>query len=401
MLNPRQVISRLPTFMFHVNQLAMKTYTIGIIGYGGFGRFLRHWWDKLENVKVVAVSDTNPVDSIKEGVLHYGNWQGLVDDAGIDIVSIATPPGLHVEIACAAMRKGKHIILEKPIALTREGSLQILQAQKETGMVVTVDHMLRYNPIVKALMELSNSDIFGKLRHAEVANYAQDEGLPKTHWFWDKKSSGGIFVEHGVHFFDIINAMTKQNVLKVTGTSHYRNPQQEDQVAASVQYDQGLIASHYHAFSGPGFFEQTTIRLTYDLARIEVRGWIPMEGSIKALITKDSLEKLKVLPGLEIQEKSAIADSIDVSRPEGWGNTDSEISGSVYSSGIHYEADEMVTAKFHTTGTKSEVYGACLQDILLDVIAKIEDNSHTLCINTEDAGKALEIALLADESANN
>jgi len=378
----------------------MKTYNIGIIGYGGFGRFLRHWWEKLENVKVVAVSDTNPRDKMSEGIMLYGNWEELLEDESIDIVSIATPPGLHVEIACAAMRKNKHVILEKPIALDQHGAQEILRTQRETGMVVTVDHMLRYNPIIKALVTISEQDAFGKLRHVEVTNYAQDEGLPAEHWFWDKKASGGIFVEHGVHFFDIVNALTSQDISDVYGCSHFRNDRQEDQVAATVLYDQGLIATHYHSFSGPGFFEQTTIRLTYDLARIEIEGWIPMNGKIKALVKSTGRDTANLLPGLHIQDKTAIENIMDLSRPEGWGNIGSSTLGTIRSSGIPYDVDEMITATFQTQGTKSEVYGSCLQQILQDVIAKIEDSAHTLRITPQDADKALMIALRADKSAS-
>ena len=379
----------------------MKTYKIGIIGYGGFGRFLRHWWDKLENVQVVAVSDTNPVDNIKEGIMHYGAWEDLLDDPAIDIVSIATPPDLHVEIACAAMRKSKHVILEKPIALTREGAREIIRVQKETGMVITVDHMLRYNPIVKALIALSRDELFGKLRHAEVSNYAQDEGLPSQHWFWDKEISGGIFVEHGVHFFDIVNALTNQSVTKVYGCSHYRNKRLEDQVAATVLYDEGLMASHYHSFSGPGFFEQTTIRLAYDLARIEIEGWMPMKGKIKALCTIATRDKLNTIPGLQIEKTVPVSEINDVSRPEGWGVSETVHAGNIVrSAGLDYNVQDMIEASFELTHTKSEIYGTCLQDILCDIITKIEDKSHELQITLDDAFKALKTAVAADSHAN-
>ena len=377
----------------------MKKYNVGIIGYGGFGRFLHHWWDKMENVNVLAISDHRDYTG-KSGLKHYRKYADLIADEEIDIISIATPPSLHVDIACDAMRNGKHVLLEKPIAVTEEGAEEILRTQRETGMVLTIDHMLRYNPIVKALKELSLNETFGKLRHVSVNNYAQDEGLPKEHWFWDKAMSGGIFVEHGVHFFDIVNSLTTQKVSKVSGVTHSRNEQQEDQVSATVLYGGGLIANHYHSFSGPGFFEQTTIRLTYDLARIEVEGWVPMKGTIKALVDKKSRTGLDVIPYLTIEKVTQISEVTDVSRPEGWGDSEeNEEKSAIHAGGIAYAVDEMIEGSFEIPQTKSEVYGKCLQDIITDVITKIENPQHPLRITAEDAFEALKAAVRADEDS--
>jgi predicted dehydrogenase len=377
----------------------MNTYNIGIIGYGGFGKFLHHWWNKMEGVKVIAVSDGSLEDEESGGLQQYKKWEDLISNDAIDIVSIATPPAFHVEIACAAMRANKHVLLEKPIALNAEGAEQILTVQKETGKVITVDHMLRYNPIVQALISFSAQEAFGKLRHAVVTNYAQDESLPPEHWFWDKSVSGGIFIEHGVHFFDIINALTSQQFSKVYGCSHNRNDRQQDQVSAMVLYDAGLVASHYHSFSGPGFFEQTTLRLMYDLAKIEVEGWIPMKGTIRALVNEATVEKLELIPGLKIEKITPLAEICDVSRPEGWGITALEFQCSIRGGGVDYDVSQMVEGSFEIQQSKSEVYGACLQGILSDLTAKIEDPAHQLRVTAQDAYESLKIAILADQRA--
>lgn len=377
----------------------MKKYNIGIIGYGGFGKFLHHWWNKIENVQVVAISDHRDCTELG-GLKHYRNYSDLMADKEVDIISIATPPSLHTDLACEAMQHGKHVLLEKPIALTKEGAEKIMAVQQETGMVAAVDHMLRYNPIVKALKELSLGERFGKLRHVTVNNYAQDEGLPKEHWFWDKSVSGGIFIEHGVHFFDIINALTAQKVIKVTGSAHNRNELQQDQVSATVVYDGGLIANHYHSFSGPGFFEQTTIRLTYDLARIEVEGWIPMKGTIEALVNEDTLAQLNDLPGLAVDNITPISEVADVSRPEGWGSAAPDGGNTLSAGGIAYSVGKMVTGNFEIHQSKAEVYGLCVKDILKDLIQKIENPEHQLQVTPQDAYESLKVAISADQSAD-
>jgi predicted dehydrogenase len=379
----------------------MKTYKVGIIGYGGFGKFLHYWWAKLENVEVVAIADTNIQGENIEDLKAYRDWRDLVNDPEIDIISIVTPPALHVEMACAAMKANKHVLLEKPVAITEDGARQILETQKETGMVITVDHMIRYNPVIQSFMQLGKSGSFGKLRHVVVNNYAQDAALPANHWFWKEELSGGIFIEHGVHFFDIVNALSGQHYSKVYGCSHQRNNSQRDQVAAIVLYNEGLIANYYHAFSGPGFFEQTTIHLAYDLARVEIEGWMPMKGTIKALVSAETKEKLKKIPGWNLTKADSLNDIRDVSRPEGWGSSSDTPTptdnGEVFAGGIGYQVDELVSGTFEIQQTKGQVYGKCLQSIISDMIEKIENKDHVLTISIENAIEGLKIAILASK----
>ncbi len=380
----------------------MKKYRIGIIGYGGFGTFLHYWWARLDAVQVVAVANSGSHFPDAENCRAYQNWKDLIADPEIDIVSIVTPPGLHAEMACQAMLAGKHVLLEKPVALTVESARQLLEVQRKTGKEITVNHMIRYNPLIKTLTGLGKSGRFGALRHVVVNNYAQDASLPPGHWFWDKEMSGGILVEHGVHFFDIVNAISGQHFTKVYGTSHSRNAEQHDRVAAMVKYDKGLIAHYYHAFSGPGLFEQTSIHLAYDLARIDIDGWMPMKGTVRALVGKTGKSALESLDGWNLNSSEKLHQSSDISRPEGWGDGEAgpvEAPGydMTFCGGVAYDVDEIVSGTFGLAQTKGEVYGQCVQSILLDLIQRIENPEHRLQITIEDAVTALEIAVLASE----
>jgi len=378
----------------------MKKYKVGLIGYGGFGKFLHHWWGKLDQIEVVAVAD--PAGNLEGNATFtlYDKWEDLLKDPQIDIVSIVTPPALHADVACAAMRAGKHVLLEKPAALTLEDAERILQVQTETKRVITVDHMIRYNPIINDIITMGKTGALGKLRHAAVHNYAQDDSLPPEHWFWDEKISGGIMVEHGVHFFDIISVLSGQKYTEVYGCSNMRNEKQRDRMAAMVVYNEGLIAEYYHAFSGPGYFEKTTIQLAYDLARFEIEGWMPMKGTVKALVTAKSREAFANLPGWNEISADVIGRGNDESRPEGWGadgKKQSLKSGIVKVGGIPYHADHTITGAFEIPQTKGEVYGKCVQEIILDIISKIEDRDHKLKIIIDDAVEALKTALLASD----
>jgi len=359
----------------------MKTYNVGIIGYGGFGKFLHFSWEKLSNVKVLAVSDQNI--SLKSDKIErfYNNWHDLLNDNDIDIVSIVTPPSSHAEIACEAMEKGKHILIEKPLAITIEDGRKIIEKRNETGRIATVDYIMRFNPVVEALGALSHGGFLGNLRRVNVENYAQDSSLPCDHWFWNSNISGGILIEHGVHFIDLVNSLTDQKFTSVHGMSFYRNEKQEDQVMGNVLYDRGLIATHYHSFACPDFFEITTILFAFDLARIHVEGWIPLWGKISALVNKETKEKLSLLPGFKIQS------SIPVK------------SNKIYCSGVEYYVEEMISGSFYIGLQKSEVYSNCVCAVMADLIKAIEEPGHSLRTKLEDGLTSLQIAVLATKEA--
>jgi predicted dehydrogenase len=375
----------------------MSIHGIGIIGYGAFGRFLHHSWKKSDLVKVAAVFSAAPIKEPLPGITIHADWRDLINDPAVDIVSIATPPSSHCETACAAMEAGKHVLVEKPMATTIEDGRRIIDTRNATGKVASVNFMMRFNPLVEALGELSREGVFGELRRADVENYAQDSALPRDHWFWDLSISGGILIEHAVHFIDVVNSLTDQKHQFVTGFSHFRNEKQQDKVLASVLYDRGLIATHYHAFAYPGFFESTSIRLAFDLATIDIEGWIPLKGTITAMVNSRVKGALLRLPGFKITTSRPVDLVEDQSRPEGWGDLGGIQSpiNRISSFGNDYSVEEMVRGSFDIGRSKAEVYSECVLDLMHDLVKAIETPAHRPRISLEEALSALDIACSA------
>ncbi len=375
---------------------------LGMIGYGGFGRFLHHAWKVLDEVNIMAVADLNQPETLDANVQFYSNWRDLLANPRIDVVSVVTPPSTHAEMACAAMEAGKHVLIEKPMATHRGDAQRILAVRDGTKRVAGVDFMLRFHPLLRLINAWCQSKCFGALRRVVVENYAQDESLPADHWFWNKDVSGGILVEHGVHFIDVVNNWADAKPERVQGISCTRSSPQEDRVLATVVYENGLIATHYHSFSRPGFFEKTTIRAVFDLAEIELEGWIPLSGCVRALVNLETEDELTKLPNLLITRQKNIHEISDVSRPEGWGlqrDQQSGVGGMLYSSGIPYDVKDMVVGEFSLLREKGEVYEDCLREVLSDVMKAITTPGFELSVPLECGLEALEVALSASESA--
>lgn len=378
----------------------MRLFNIAIIGYGGFGKFLHNAWKSLDHVRLVAIADQNAaIMSAQEGVKYFSDWRELLLEKDVDVVAIVTEPATHQEIATACMKAGKHVFLEKPLAVSLEDAEKIIQIRNQTNTVAAIDFIMRFNPLLEAIRGFTQAGIFGKLRRVAVENYAQDEQLPPEHWFWDPERSGGILIEHAVHFIDLVHFFAPAKILRVNGLKHNRNARQEDQVMANVVYEGGLIATHYHAFSRPGFFEITRIKLAYDLADMELQGWIPLSGTVKALLNPQTKAALLASPFFKATSALEIEKATDESRPKGWGVAENSGEQGFRSGGIPYEVNEIITGTFQLSQSKQEVYADCVRASLMDILKKIENPAHPLTASLETGLESLKVAVLATESA--
>ncbi|MEO1262665.1 MAG: Gfo/Idh/MocA family oxidoreductase [Bacteroidota bacterium] len=381
----------------------MKSCKIGIIGFGGFGKFLYNSWSKLENVNIIAIADLD-AEKAKGGdnIEAFTNWRELLKIKDIDLIAIVTTPDQHQEMAIACMEAGKHVLIEKPLATSLPDAEEIIQARDRTHRVAGIDFMMRFNPMLQSLQQFTQNGTFGKLRRVDVENYAQDESLPISHWFWNPDRSGGILVEHGVHFIDLVHFLSPSKPVFVSGLRYKRNSQQEDQFMANVVYRDGLMATHYHSFSRPGFFENTKIKLAFDLADLELHGWMPLWADVRVLVNPETKSTLLNDPLFEMSASIPLSQLEDESRPKGWGVTENNRSDDghrIRSGGITYQGTEMVVGKFLTRRLKQEVYVNCVQASLLDLIKKIADPSHKLTASLETGLASLEIAIQATKSA--
>ncbi|MFC1548209.1 Gfo/Idh/MocA family protein [Candidatus Neomarinimicrobiota bacterium] len=377
-------------------------YNVGIIGYGGFGMFLHRAWNGLDGVQVLAAADQDPKRD-PGGIRFYSTWQELVSDAEIEIVSIVTPPNTHAEIACYAMQHGKHVLVEKPLATTLEDAKQIIAVRDQTGCKAVVDYMQRFNPLVVGIEKLATEGMFGSLRRMVVENYATDDSLSPKHWFWDRSISGGIFVEHAVHFFDMTECFTESNPIAVRGSAHRTSDGRENQVLATIVYNNGMMASHYHDFSRPGFFESTSIRLVFALAEIEMEGWIPVSGRLRCLCDPGRAAALLQLPDWDEVSRLAVNDIEDISRPEGWGEvgqSENESQVAIKDGEREIGVETMIVGNFSTASTKADTYLASLRDLQRDFLMTIENPDYTPKVRLEDGLHSLEIALRADQWAH-
>ena len=118
--------------------------------------------------------------------------------------------------------------------------------------------------------------MLGELLHGYFENYASDESLPPDHWFWDRAKSGGIFIEHGVHFFDLFAGwLGRGHGRRGAGGAAARAPAIEDQVQCTVRYGDGVLVNFYHGFTQPGRMDRQELRLVFERGDVTLYDWVP------------------------------------------------------------------------------------------------------------------------------
>ena len=281
---------------------------VGLVGAGGFGKFCLAAFAEMSEVRVVAVADSDLARAqaaAPAGASVYGEYGALLADPALQIVAINTPPHLHAALAQQAAETGKHIFVEKPLATSLDGARAAIGAARAVGVQITVDYVLRYHPLHRLASRIVHSGALGLLRHWSLESFAADDALLPDHWFWDAAQSGGIHVEHGVHFIDLCNQLAGRAPDLVSGCIQRRPDGRADRVSATVRYGEEVLATFYHSFNQIGRIEQTTIRINCERGHITLSGWIPIRLTLTGLVGGAGLEALRNLlgEGLEIVER--------------------------------------------------------------------------------------------------
>jgi len=301
----------------------------------------------------------------------------------VDLVHIATPPASHYELALASIRAGKHVLCEKPLALDLDRADEMLEAARRAGVLLAVNYPMRYCPITELVKGVIDSRVLGGVLAAEVTNLGSDSGLGPGHWFWDKQISGGVFVEHAVHFFDLYSRWLGPGRV-INAHSETRPDGREDRVTCNVLHEgkssPPAIVGHYHSFDQPAVLDRTEHRIICEMGDIRISGWVPMELMIDAAVDDAGAAELaRRLPdtGARVLEEF----------PEGRRG--------IMGRGLLRRATKRIRMEFHAGGKKQDVYAGATRAFVADQIAWIRDRRHPRRVTAHHARDSLALAISA------
>ncbi len=147
------------------------------------------------------------------GVRVYEDASEIARDPEIELVSLCTPDDTHEELAIMLLEAGKHLILEKPLALTLDGARRVEKAAKTAGKRLLVGYEFRVNPAVQKLKDLVDQGSLGRIRAFTLYHFRQAFRRNKwENWIQQKSRSGGLIVEETCHWFDLLRYLTGSEV---------------------------------------------------------------------------------------------------------------------------------------------------------------------------------------------
>ncbi|MCI9888469.1 Gfo/Idh/MocA family oxidoreductase [Micrococcales bacterium 31B] len=221
------------------------TLNVGVIGAGNISALHREVYAKHPRVNLLAVADQNleraQQVASKEGIVHaYASHTELLANPEIDAVSVCTWNNSHASIAIDALRAGKHVLVEKPMAYNYEQAQEIEAAQAETGKIVQVGFVRRYSENCVVLKDAIDKGRLGEIYYAKTS-LVRRVGNPGG-WFADvERSGGGPLIDVGVHVIDLCwYLMGRPRVSSVSANAYHHLGNR-----ANIQYADRYLASDY------------------------------------------------------------------------------------------------------------------------------------------------------------
>lgn len=264
----------------------MGKIKVGIIGTGSISNLHMAGYNQLDNVEVIAACDINEkrADEYakKYGIEHvFTDYNEMLKLKELDAVSVCTWNNGHAPASIAALKAGKHVLCEKPLAMNLEEAIQMEQASKESGKLLMVGFVRRFGKNTGIMNDFIKKGYLGDIYYAKTSCIRR-AGNP-CGWFSDKKrSGGGPLIDLGVHMIDLSRfLMGKPKAVSVMGATFDNigprnnikaydryNPVDmdeycdvEDMAVAMIRFDNGAVLNVEASFSQNIKEDQLTLEL--------------------------------------------------------------------------------------------------------------------------------------------
>jgi predicted dehydrogenase len=209
----------------------MEKVKVGIIGVGYLGTQHARILSYLEEAELKAVADINFRKALeignRHGVQYYQNYQDMIDE--IDAAVVATPTVEHFAISMALLKRGKSVLVEKPITATIEEGERLVETAAQKGLILQVGHLERFNPAVEAVEDLITDPKF-----LEVQRLGS---------FSARSLDIDVVLDLMIHDLDIIMALIKDEVVGIKSSGIHVLSEKVDIATARLEFKSGCVAT--------------------------------------------------------------------------------------------------------------------------------------------------------------
>lgn len=204
---------------------------IGVFGVGHLGKFHLNNWKEIEDVIITGFYDPNDVNakSVQEKYLlkRYTDAELLMEEC--DAIDIVAPTLFHFELCSLALRKGKHVFVEKPLANTMDEARALVKLAKESNVKFQVGHVERFNPAFLSLKNYQLQPMF-----IEVHRLAQ---------FNPRGTDVSVILDLMIHDIDIVLNLVKSNVSYISANGVAVMSDTPDIANVRIEFDNGCVAN--------------------------------------------------------------------------------------------------------------------------------------------------------------
>lgn len=226
---------------------------IGMLGYGAIGHEHAHATVDVPGLELVAVADLSPARvaaarAMVPSVRGVDSAESLLDADDVDLVVVSTPPNTHAQWALRALDAGKHVVLEKPMALRAKDCDAVMERADEVGRVALVYQNRRFDPDYRVLRRLVTDGSLGRVFHLE--SFVGGYGHPCNYWHSDAEVSGGALFDWGSHVLDQVLDLLPGGIEHVTAAAHKRvwhDVTNADHSRVTVRFRDGVEAEFVHS----------------------------------------------------------------------------------------------------------------------------------------------------------
>ena len=216
---------------------------LGIVGFGFMGHCDAEMLNSFDDIELVAVADTNSkqMEDAPEGVETYASIDDMLEQADIDVVMISTPNPSHLEMVEKSAKAKKHIICEKPAAMTVAQFDRMVEVTKENDVIFTVHQQRRWDEDYRIMKEVYDQKLLGDVYVIKSQLYGFNGNMHDWHVF--PEMGGGMLYDWGVHLIDQILNMVDSKIDSIyADLRNIINEKVDDYFNILIKFQNGVTA---------------------------------------------------------------------------------------------------------------------------------------------------------------
>ena len=231
-----------------------------VVGYGGMGGWHTQHALKSDVVSLAGIYDIDPKKSAlarERGIFAYDSLEDVLNDEKVDLITVAIPNDSHIDVVVKALKAGKNVICEKPVAMNSCELDEMIKAAEESGRVFSVHQNRRFDVDFLAMKQIKESGELGSIINIESRIHGS-RGIPSD-WRGEKEHGGGMLLDWGVHLIDQLLQIFDEKIEKIYCTfDHITNQEVDDGFKLTIYFEGGKSAyvevGTYNFISMPRFY---------------------------------------------------------------------------------------------------------------------------------------------------